>query len=57
MSHFIIELALEDLKKFPSSVYRAMGYALFLAQAGEKHPRTKMQPSIEFNFFQYRGRG
>ncbi len=31
----------EDLKRFPSEVQRSMGYALYLAQAGKKHPDGK----------------
>ncbi len=31
----------EDLKEFPDEVKRTMGYALHLAQAGEKHPDAK----------------
>lgn len=32
----------EDLKEFPSSVRNAVGYALFFAQTGTKHPHTKV---------------
>lgn len=28
----------EDLKRFPDEVQRVMGYALYLAQIGRKHP-------------------
>ena len=31
----------EDLKRFPDEVQDEMGYGLFAAQAGEKHPRAK----------------
>ena len=31
----------KDLKEFPSEVQHAMGYALFMAQQGEKHPHAK----------------
>ncbi len=31
----------EDLKGFPSEVQRSMGYALYLAQVGKKHPDAK----------------
>ncbi len=33
--------AKEDLKTFPEEVRRVMGYALFLAQTGGKHPDAK----------------
>ncbi len=33
--------SLEDLKKFPSEVQQVMGYALYLAQCGDKHPGAK----------------
>jgi phage-related protein len=33
--------SLEDLKEFPQSVRQAVGYALYLAQSGEKHPSAK----------------
>ncbi|NER52790.1 MAG: addiction module toxin RelE, partial [Symploca sp. SIO1A3] len=33
--------SLEDLKKFPEEVQQVMGYALYLAQCGEKHPLAK----------------
>ena len=32
----------DDLKDFPDPVSRAVGYALFLAQEGKKHLRTKV---------------
>lgn len=32
----------EDLKEFPTPVRNAMGYALFLAQDGKKHPNAKI---------------
>lgn len=31
----------EDLKKFPSDVQDEMGYALYIAQVGDKHPKAK----------------
>lgn len=31
----------EDLKKFPADVRRMMGYALYLAQTGGRHPDAK----------------
>jgi phage-related protein len=31
----------EDLRKFPEEVKDEIGYGLFLAQAGSKHPRAK----------------
>ena len=30
-----------DLKDFPDEVCKMMGFALHLAQAGEKHPQAK----------------
>lgn len=33
--------SLEDLKDFPEEVQQVVGYALYLAQCGEKHPSTK----------------
>ena len=30
-----------DLKKFPEEIRREMGYALYLAQRGGKHPNSK----------------
>ena len=32
---------LRDLQRFPAAVQRTMGFALHLAQAGEKHPDAK----------------
>jgi phage-related protein len=32
----------EDLKEFPQSVRNAVGYALYFAQTGKKHPHTKV---------------
>ncbi len=31
----------DDLREFPEDVQRMMGYALYLAQLGKKHPDTK----------------
>jgi phage-related protein len=31
----------EDLKEFPSAVQRKIGYALYFAQIGDKHPTAK----------------
>jgi phage-related protein len=31
-----------DLKEFPEEVQRAVGYALYVAQAGDKHPDAKV---------------
>ena len=31
----------EDLKGFPSDVQHEMGYALYVAQQGDKHPKAK----------------
>lgn len=31
----------EDLKEFPSDVQDEMGYALYIAQIGDKHPKAK----------------
>ena len=31
----------EDLKRFPDKVQRVMGYALYLAQIGRKHPEAR----------------
>ena len=31
----------EDLKKFPADVQDEMGYALYIAQLGDKHPKAK----------------
>ncbi|MEH1958364.1 MAG: hypothetical protein V7L05_00365 [Nostoc sp.] len=36
-----IASALDDLKEFPEDVQDVMGYALDLAQHGEKHPDAK----------------
>jgi phage-related protein len=36
-----VSSAKEDLRKFPDEVQREMGYALYLAQAGGKHPNAK----------------
>lgn len=33
--------SLDDLKEFPEEVQRVMGYALYLAQCGEKHDSVK----------------
>lgn len=33
--------SLEDLKEFPEDVRQVIGYALNLAQSGEKHPSAK----------------
>lgn len=33
--------SLEDLKEFPEDVRQVVGYALYLAQCGEKHPSAK----------------
>jgi phage-related protein len=33
--------SLEDLKTFPEEVQQVVGYALYLAQCGEKHPSAK----------------
>ena len=33
--------ALEDLRRFPEDVRAEMGYAIFLAQRGEKHRNAK----------------
>lgn len=33
--------SLEDLKEFPEDVRQVIGYALYLAQCGEKHPSAK----------------
>jgi phage-related protein len=32
----------DDLKEFPASVCNAVGYALFFAQEGKKHPHAKI---------------
>ena len=31
----------EDLKAFPSEIQHEMGYALYVAQEGDKHPKAK----------------
>ena len=31
----------KDLKEFPTEVQRTIGYALYVAQVGEKHPKAK----------------
>lgn len=36
-----IASSLDDLKDFPEDVQQAIGYALYRAQCGEKHPDTK----------------
>ncbi|WP_035139493.1 type II toxin-antitoxin system RelE/ParE family toxin [Fischerella sp. PCC 9605] len=36
-----IASSLDDLKDFPEDVQQVMGYALYLAQCGEKHPDAK----------------
>jgi phage-related protein len=33
--------SLEDLRAFPEEVQQTMGYALYLAQVGDKHPDAK----------------
>ncbi|MBD2388200.1 type II toxin-antitoxin system RelE/ParE family toxin [Cylindrospermum sp. FACHB-282] len=33
--------SLEDLREFPGEVQQVMGYALYVAQCGEKHPSAK----------------
>lgn len=33
--------SLDDLKQFPNEVQQVVGYALYLAQCGEKHPSVK----------------
>ncbi|BAY16817.1 hypothetical protein NIES21_26510 [Anabaenopsis circularis NIES-21] len=33
--------SLEDLKEFPKDVQEVIGYALYIAQCGEKHPSVK----------------
>ena len=40
-SLFWIGSSLEDLRAFPVDVKQIMGYALYLAQCGEKHSDTK----------------
>lgn len=36
-----VATSLEDLKTFPDEVRRVIGYALYLAQSGQKHPDAK----------------
>ena len=36
-----IASSLDDLKDFPADVQQVMGYALYRAQCGEKHPDAK----------------
>ncbi len=36
-----VATSLEDVKTFPDEVQRVMGYALYLAQVGQKHPDAK----------------
>jgi phage-related protein len=36
-----ISSSLEDLRKFPEDVQQMMGFALYLAQLGKKHPDAK----------------
>ena len=36
-----VDSSREDLKQFPSEVRDVMGYGLYLAQIGEKHPDAK----------------
>jgi phage-related protein len=36
-----IASSLDDLKDFPEEVQQAVGYALYRAQCGEKHPNSK----------------
>jgi phage-related protein len=36
-----ISSSLEDLQKFPEDVQQMMGFALYLAQLGKKHPDAK----------------
>jgi len=38
---FWVGSAKGDLRKFPDEVQREMGYALYLAQTGSKHPDAK----------------
>ena len=38
---FFIGSSLEDLSAFPEAVKDVTGYALYLAQLGDKHPRAK----------------
>jgi phage-related protein len=36
-----ISSSLDDLRKFPEDVQQMMGFALYLAQSGKKHPDAK----------------
>ncbi|MBN1629243.1 MAG: type II toxin-antitoxin system RelE/ParE family toxin [Thermoleophilia bacterium] len=36
-----IASSLDDLKEFPTEIRQVIGYALFLAQMGDKHPSAK----------------
>jgi phage-related protein len=36
-----VATSLEDLRTFPDEVRRIIGYALYLAQSGQKHPDSK----------------
>jgi phage-related protein len=36
-----ISSSLDDLRKFPEDVQQMMGFALYLAQLGKKHPDSK----------------
>ena len=38
---FFVGSARDDLKRFPDDVQDVAGYALYLAQIGEKHPHAK----------------
>ena len=33
--------SLDDLKEFPNEVQQVVGYALYIAQCGDKHPSAK----------------
>ena len=33
--------SLDDLKEFPDEVQQVVGYALYIAQCGDKHPSVK----------------
>nr|WP_051050567.1 hypothetical protein [Pseudanabaena sp. PCC 6802] len=37
-----ISRSLEDLRKFPGEVQQMMGFALYRAQLGKKHPDAKL---------------
>ena len=40
--------SLEDLKEFPAEVQDEMGYALYMAQIGDKHPKAKpLEPVLK----------